>query len=103
MPHPIDWEKLVRIFAALLTPVIAVVTAYVAFQQYQTNRLQYRLKLFEKRMAVFSSVMNIIYLVGKEQNVELDQLQKMLRETELSQVLFGPEINEFIREVLDKG
>ena len=46
----IDWEKLVRVFAALLTPVIACVTAYIAWQQHKTNKDQFRLALFERRI-----------------------------------------------------
>jgi hypothetical protein len=76
----IDWERLVRVLAALLTPTIAVVTTYIAYQQYQTNRRQHRLALFEKRMEVFNSTMDLIASVMRDARVELDQLVAMLRE-----------------------
>jgi hypothetical protein len=99
----IDWEKLVRVLAALLTPVIAIVTAYIAFQQYQTNRRQHRLALFEKRMAVFNSTMNLIASVLQRNAVELEQLFTLLRETRDHELLFGPEIGEYITEVYKNG
>jgi hypothetical protein len=89
----IDWEKLVRVLAALLTPVIAIVTTHIAYQQYQTNRGQHGLDLFEKRLAVFNSTMTLISSIAQRGRVEnLDQLFNMIRETRDHEFLFGPEI-----------
>jgi hypothetical protein len=99
----VDWERLVRVLAALLTPAIGVVTTYIAIQQYKTNRRQHRLALFEKRMAVFDSTMNLIAAVLRAGRVELDQLFTLLRETRDHELLFGPEIGEFIMEVYRTG
>jgi hypothetical protein len=99
----IDWERLVRVLAALLTPVIAIVTTYIAFQQFQTNRRQHRLALFEKRMAVFNSTMNLIASVVQAARAELDQLFRLIRETRDHELLFGPEIGEYINEVYRRG
>jgi len=38
--------------------VIALVTTYIAVQQYRTNRLRFRLEMFEKRYAVYQGVVN---------------------------------------------
>ena len=92
-----------RILAALLTPVIAIVATYIAYQQYQTNHRQHRLALFEKRMAVFNSTMNLIAFVLRAGRVELDQLFTLIRETRDHELLFGPEIGEFIDEVYRNG
>jgi hypothetical protein len=56
----VDWEKLVQVLSALLTPAIAIVAAYIAYQQYVTKRLQHRLAMLEKRMRVFDSTMDLI-------------------------------------------
>jgi hypothetical protein len=95
----VDWERLVRVLAALLTPAIGVVTTYIAVQQYKTNRRQHRLALFEKRIAVFDSTMNLIAAVLRAGRAELDQLFTPLRETRDHELLFGPEIGEFIMDV----
>ena len=99
----VDWERLVRILAALLTPTIAIVTSYIAYQQYQTNRRQHRLALFEKRMAVFNSTMDLIAAVLQRNRVDLDQLYKLLKDTRDHNLLFGPEIGEFINEIYKNG
>jgi hypothetical protein len=46
----IDWEKVVRVFSAFLTPVIAITTATIALQQYLLNRNQFRLALLDRRL-----------------------------------------------------
>jgi hypothetical protein len=100
----IDLEKLVRVLAALLTPAIAIVTTYIAYQQYQTNRRQHRLDLFEKRLAVFNSAMTLIPSIAQRGRVEnLDQLFNMIRETRDHEFLFGPEIGAYISEVYQNG
>jgi hypothetical protein len=99
----VDWERLVRVLSALLTPLIAVVATYIAWEQHQTNRRQYRLALFEKRMAVFNSIMNLIVAVLQGASVELNQLFTFIRETRDHELLFGPEIGEFINEVYRNG
>jgi hypothetical protein len=99
----VDWERLVRVSTALLTPLIGVVATYIAIQQYIINRRQYRLALFEKRMAVFNSTMNLIAAVAGEGKVEHQKLFTMLRETRDHNLLFGPEIGDFINQVYKKG
>lgn len=99
----IDWEKLVKVLSALLTPAIAIVTAYIAWQQHVINRRQHRLALFEKRMIVFNSTMNLIAGVLQKNDVDLDQLFKMIRETRDHELLFGSEIGEYITDVYKKG
>jgi hypothetical protein len=97
----IDW-KVVRVLSALLTPTIGVITAYIAVQQYKTNRRQHRLALFEKRMKVFDSTMNFIAAVLRDANVELEQLFRLMRETREHELLFGPEIGQYINDELYK-
>ena len=99
----VDWERLVRILAALLTPTIAIVTAYIAYQQYQTNWRQHRLALFEKRLAIFNKTMDSLAAILQHIQVELDQLFALLRETRDHEFLFGPEVGDFINEVYKKG
>jgi|PlaIllAssembly_1097288.scaffolds.fasta_scaffold283843_2 hypothetical protein len=49
-------EQVIEVSKALLTPVIAIVAAYVAWQQLKTNRRKLKLDLFEKRYTVFEKI-----------------------------------------------
>jgi hypothetical protein len=63
----IDWVKVAHVFQALLTPAIGVATVVIGViavliqrQQAATNRLQYRLALFERRMKVFNTTLDFL-------------------------------------------
>ena len=50
----------VPILAALLTPTIAIVAAYIAWQQWRTNRNKLKLDLFERRYAYYEAASELI-------------------------------------------
>lgn len=99
----VDWEKIVRVSNALLTPLIAAVAIYIAYQQYLVNHRQHRLALFEKRMKVFNSTMTMIATIVRATRVELNELFIFLQETREHEFLFGPEIGAYINGVYSKG
>ncbi len=56
----INWEDIVRVFAALLTPVIAGIALYIAWEQKQINRGQFRLALLDRRFKVFEATAELV-------------------------------------------
>ena len=95
----IDWQKAAQVLA---TPVIGFSTLAIGGialtiqrQQANTNRLQYRLALFERRMKVFDSTMDLIAVV-------LPRAFQFLRETRDHELLFGAEIKDYLDEVYRK-
>jgi hypothetical protein len=107
----IDWVKVAHVFQALLTPVIGVATVVIGViavliqrQQAATNRLQYRLALFERRMKVFNTTLDFLAGVVEHGAVSLDQTTSLLRGTREHDLLFGPEIDQYIEgELYKKG
>ncbi len=93
----------IGLLSALLTPLIAAIAAYIAYQQHVTNRRQYRLALFEKRLPVFNTTVKFMAAVMQAGNVQLTDLTKLLQETREHDFLFGPEIGTFINDVYDRG
>jgi hypothetical protein len=98
-----DWERWVRIFSALLTPVIAAIVAYVAVQQWRTNRLQLRLALFEKRMAVFNGMRKFIRIAVNQKPLELNSVIQLWEEVQNSKFLFGTDVTTYIDKVHENG
>ena len=45
---------LAQVFSAFLTPLIAIIVAYIAYRQHLTARAKLNLDLFEKRLAVYN-------------------------------------------------
>jgi hypothetical protein len=106
----IDWLKVAQVFQALLAPAIGIATVAIGVLAYKiqrqqaiTNRLQYRLALFEKRMKVFDAAMEVIAVVLKDARIELDRLFQFLREAREHELLFGPEIKEHLDLIYKKG
>jgi len=101
-----NWPVLfngLKALSGLLTPVIAAIAAYIAYQQHLINRRQYRLALFERRLAVFNSTMKMIASVVQTARADLDQCFSFIKETRERDFLFGPEVGKFIDEVYSKA
>jgi hypothetical protein len=111
----IDWVKAAKVVQALATPAIAIWIAILSSriqrqqvktqqQQADTHHLQYRLALIERRMKVFEATLDFIAMVVREARVQtLEPCFKLLRETREHNLLFGPEIGEYINELYKKG
>ena len=103
----IDWLKAAQVLATAVigfgTLAIGGIALTIQRQQANTNRLQYRLALFERRMKVFDSTMDLIAVVLRDAKVELPRAFQFLRETRDRELLFGPEIKDYLDEVYRKS
>lgn len=99
----VDWDEVVRVLSALLTPAIAVLTALIALQQYKTNRNQFRLALLARRVTVLNATREFIAKAVGQGNVHLTDLDAFLFETRESDFLFGSDITQYLRELYDHG
>jgi hypothetical protein len=99
----LSWTTVGHVISGLLPLVIAGVVAYIAWAQYQINRRQYRLALFEKRMAIYSAVTARCAEVVQSVSSDLPGNIKFLRETRDHEFLFGPEVGVFINEIWKQG
>jgi hypothetical protein len=99
----IPWDTIGKISADLLTPLIAVVVAYVAVQQYKINRRQYRLALIEKRLVIYNAVLGRIVEVINDMDSTIGKNIQFIRETRDHEFLFGPEVGVFINSLWKRG
>lgn len=98
-----DWQEVVPTLAAMLTPAIALLAAYIAWQQYKTNKNQFRLNLFERRSKVFDSTGKLIAVVLRTSRVAQADLEEFLWETKESEFLFGSDISAYLHELYGKA
>jgi hypothetical protein len=99
----VDWEQIVRVFSALLTPVIALLATYIGWQQHKTNRNQFRLALLDKRIKVFTAAGELIATVLRDAKIASEGLANFLWETKESEFLFGPDITAYLHELYGKA
>ena len=91
----------VDILGKLSTPLIAIFVAYVAYQQWQTNRGNLKERLFDRRMEVFEKFQ--AGLVEGTLDVPPPELTNQLSATAMkARFLFGEEIQALIHEAAER-
>lgn len=99
----INWVLILQLISGITTPVIAGLAVVIALGQYRVNRLQHRLALFEKRMAIYNETKAVIALVIQKGDCEFGEFQEFDRKTRDNVFLFGPEIQTYLNEVFHQG
>jgi hypothetical protein len=96
-------EQFIDISKGLLTPLIAIVTTYVAWQQWQTNRQKLILDRYDRRFHVYEEVRKILSIIHRDGKASYEDLLKFRRAVSEADFLFGPEISEYIDEIYKRG
>ncbi len=96
-------EQIAEISKALLTPVIAIVATYIAWQQWKTNQQKLLLDLYDRRLKVYEEVRQILSLILRDAKASYDDLMKFRMAVSEADFLFGPEISTYIDEIYQRG
>ncbi len=88
---------------ALLTPVIAIVATYIAWQQWKTNQLKLHLDRYDRRLKVYEEVRQILSIIVRDAKASYDDLLKFKRAVSEADFLFGPDIPAYIEEIYQRG
>jgi hypothetical protein len=92
-----------QILQALLTPLIASIAVYIAWQQWQANKLKLVLDRYDRRLRVYENVVALLLLVQRDFKPQIMELQKFRRDTAEADFLFEPEISTYLDEILKRG
>src|SRR5450759_1555324 len=101
--HDMTWQTVVAVFSALLTPLIAIIATYIAWQQWRGNELKLRLDRYEKRLRIYQEVVKVIGFLMRDANMKLEDLMAFRANTAEAAFLFGPEITKYIEEIFSRG
>jgi len=96
-------EIMLKLSQTVLTPIIAILAAWIAFQQHKTNRYKLRLDLYDKRFNVFHKLISFVSSAVQQGNVTDEQLNEFLRSTAYANFLFDKDIETYIDEMYHKG
>ena len=94
---------IIDVFSALLTPVIAGVAVYIAWQQWKTNRQRLNLDRYDRRLHIYEEVIRILSLISRDAGASFDDLVKFRISVSEADFLFGPEIRKYINEIYRRG
>lgn len=95
--------EVLQISQGLLTPVIAIVATYIAYQQWQTNRQKLILDRYDRRLRIYEEVRRILSIILRDANASTDDLLKFRTSVSEADFLFGPEIQAYIDEIYKRG
>ncbi|WP_043808138.1 hypothetical protein [Desulfatibacillum aliphaticivorans] len=94
----------VDILSGLLTPVIAIIAVFIAWQQYTINRASLNNQLYERRLRVFKVVVNYISTVIRDGKASIENTSQFYSDAKEADFLFhGNEVSQKIEELYRKG
>lgn len=76
--------------SAMLTPLIAILTFYIVYQQYQIQKYRAKFDLFERRMLIYSSIRETIIVILKDGDIkDSNQRDDFYNAVRLAKFLFS--------------
>ena len=96
-------ETLAEISKCFLTPMIAIVTAYVAWQQWQENKLKSKLERYERRLKIYQEILKLLSTVLRDVNLTIIDLRDFRIATAEAHFLFSREIPKYINDIYKHG
>lgn len=93
----------VEVFNALLTPLIALLAAYVAWQQYKVQHRAFNVQMYERRYIVFKAFMSFFADIMREGKVSYQRLGQFYAEASEADFLFDDAIPNMREELYSRG
>lgn len=87
----------------LLTPVIAIIAAYIAWHQWQLNKRKMKLELYDRRKAVYEELKNLFHIISRDANVNMSDLSTYWVNVSEADFLFGSDVTSYLKEIYDHG
>lgn len=89
--------------AALLTPFLAILATYIAYQQFRTNRLKVRSDLYDRRFRHYEGLAELLAHIGAHADVGDEELRAFSQKTRESYFLFGEEVPKYLKTVYERA
>ena len=90
------YDAIVRNLQVFATPVIGIIVAIIAYQQWRTNNYRLKLDLYEKRYKVYTALkklLSTILIKGNAENEAIDIFMSEIREVDF---LFEEDIATYL-------
>ena len=89
-------EQYAELSKEMLTPLIAIITVYIAWQQWKTNKKKLFLDLYDRRLKIYEELRQILSIILRDARASYDDLMKFRRAVSEADFLFGSEITSYI-------
>lgn len=100
IPCEKDW---IDIVAAVSIPVIAIIAAYIAWQQRKVNERRLKHELFGRNFLVYEAILDFIGSIVTSGEAKDENLYNFNKKTKAAKFLLGEDISEFINKIYNKA
>lgn len=91
------------VLSAILTPVIGITTAYIAYQQYKVNKVRLKKELYERRIVVFHGALTHLSSIIRQGRVKEVDLVELVKSTGEKEFLFLKNVCDLIDEIYSRS
>ncbi len=98
-----DFDNITRVLGALLTPIIAIIATYIAWQQWKTSYQKLNLDRYDRRLRIYEEVTKILVVIVREADASYEELARFRVSVAEADFLFGPDIAEYVDEIYERG
>jgi hypothetical protein len=89
--------------AGLLTPLIAILSGYIAYQQMRTNQQKLNYDFYERRLRIYNRIRDLVRLVNRDANVHPSEMIAFWNDTAEADFLFEKDVREQIDLIYKQG
>ena len=95
-----DW---IDILTAMMTPTIAIVGSFIAFQQWKINQVRLRHELYDRRMAVYSKLMSYLSAIMRDASFPQEAFSYWFSASYEGFFLFDDKMHEYLESINAKS
>jgi len=92
-----------QLSSALLTPLIAIMVAYIAYRQWRTAHDKFMLDMFDRRLAIHAAARDLIASVVTSGRVDSCRLISFADGTRPARWLLDPEVERYLYDDMYKS
>jgi hypothetical protein len=96
-------SEILRACSGIAPIIYGGITVYIAVQQYKGNQLKLKHDLYERRLKVYKGLTDLLGFIGREADIQEEQLWTFRKETADGCFLFGREIPSYLKVVFQSA
>src|SRR4030043_138343 len=100
---PKNKASLIEIINSFLTPMIAIITIYIAYQQWRVNYKKIKIDLSDRRVKAFREIEQYILLIIRNGNIEVEQCHSFFNAMRIEGAIFKKNDQKYIKYLYEKG
>ncbi len=96
-------REFIQILSGLLTPLVAVIAVYIAWQQYRIQHYSLRNQLYERRYVVFKAFMSFLSEIIRQRKSDYQRVGQFYAEASEADFLFPESVAKKRDEIYEKA